>query len=61
MREWFKKFFSISNEINENTVIGVTLLPFFLIITFLPIVGPDKYYTMAGLIALFFGLGAMKK
>lgn len=56
-----KDFFSTSNEINENTVMGVIFALAVIISTFIPIVTPDKYWTLAGLTAAFFGLGALKR
>lgn len=60
MREWFRKFFSISNEINENIVIGCIFVIAVLASTFIQ-VPADKYYTLAILTASFFGLGALKR
>jgi len=59
MKDWLKKFFSTSNEINENTVIGVVF-----VIVFIPciwLVQNDTLYVIAGLVCAFFGLGALKK
>lgn len=61
MKEFFRKFFSTSNEINENIVVGVIFAISFLIATFVPVVSGDKYYILAGTMALFFGVGAFKK
>ena len=58
---FFKDFFSTSNEINENIVIGVVFAVAFLVATFVPLVTPEKYYTMAVLVGAFFGLGALKR
>ena len=60
MGKIFKEFFSTSNEINENTVMGVTFAIALIVATFVDI-GPEKYYTLAGLTAAFFGIGALKK
>ena len=60
MKFW-KDFFSTSNEINENIVIGVIFAIALLIATFLPIVDGEKYYILAGLTAVFFGVGAFKR
>lgn len=56
-----KNFFSTSNEINENTVVGSVFAIATIVSTFVPLVSPDKYWTLAGLTAAFFGLGALKK
>lgn len=59
MKKWLHDFFSVSNEINENVVIGVLFVMVFLpCIFFIPV---DKLYVLAGLICAFFGLGALKK
>lgn len=55
-----KDFFSTSNEINENTVMGVAFAVLLIVSTFVD-VGPEKFYTLAALTASFFGLGALKK
>jgi hypothetical protein len=58
--KWLKDFFSTSNEINENTVMG--LLSFIiLVVGFFLGVSDEAIYIMAGLVAAFFGLGALKK
>ena len=56
-----KNFFSTSNEINEDTVVGVVLLIVVIVSTFVSIVDPDKYYILAGMTMLCFGMGAFKK
>jgi len=61
MKDFFKKFFSTSNEINENIVMGVLFALVFISATFFKIVPEDKYYVLAGTMALFFGIGAFKK
>jgi len=61
MKQWVKDFFSTSNEINENVVMGVIFAVFLLAVTFFPIVDANKYYVLAGIVAAFFGLGALKK
>jgi len=60
MKDWLKRFFSTSNEINENVVVGCLLIIVVLVSTFVS-VPADKYYTIAILAASFFGLGALKK
>jgi len=60
--KFLKNFFSTSNEINENIVVGVILLVALLVATFLPnLVDSGKYFTLAGLTAASFGFGALKK
>lgn len=60
MGDWLKRFFSTSNEINENVVIGVVFVIVFIPCIFFDVPN-DKLYTLAGLICAFFGLGALKK
>ena len=59
--KFFKDFFSTSNEINENVVMGVVFAITVIVSTFIPVVSPDKYWSLVGLTAAFFGLGALKK
>lgn len=61
MKKFFKDFFSTSNEINENVVMGVAFAIAFVIGTFTPSVTGNKYYILAGMVALFFGLAPFKK
>ncbi len=61
MKKFLKDFFSTSNEINEHIVIGVIMAIAFLIATFTDVVGSDKYYILAGSVALFFGIAPFKK
>ena len=61
MKKWLHDFFSVSNEINENIVIGVLFVLVFIPCIFLDFVPDAKLYTLAVLIASFFGLGALKK
>ena len=58
---FLKDFFSTSNEINENIVMGVIFAIAFLVATFLPVVDEGKYYILAGMTAVFFGVGAFKR
>ena len=60
MKKFLREFFSISNEINENIVMGVIFSILFLGVTFTNI-DVEKYYTIAGMITLFFGVGALKR
>jgi hypothetical protein len=61
MKTFFKNFFSTSNEINENTVMGFLFALILVAATFTGIVPEEKYYILAGTMALFFGIGAFKK
>lgn len=60
MKDWFSRFFSVSNEINENTVVGTILLVCFIIALFIGIT-EEKFYTLAGTMVLCYGFGALKK
>lgn len=59
--KWLKDFFSTSNEINENTVIGLLFCAVLIVATFFVSVPAGKYYILAGLVASCFGLAALKK
>ena len=59
--KFLKDFFSTSNNINENVVMGVIFSVALLISTYIPVVEGEKYYILAGLVAACFGLGALKK
>jgi len=59
--DFLKKFFSTDNAINENIVVGVVFAIALLIATFIPLVDGEKYYILAGMVAVFFGVGAFKK
>ena len=59
--KFFKDFFSTSNEINENVVMMLIFTIALLIATFIPVVDGEKYYILAGLVAVFGGVGAFKK
>jgi len=61
MKDWFKRFFSIDNSINENVVMGVLFAIFLIAVTFFPVVDSNKYYILAGMVAAFFSLGALKR
>jgi len=61
MKKFFKDFFSTTNEINENTVMGLIFAVLLVAGTFMSGVPEDKYYIVAGLVAVFFGVGAFKK
>ena len=60
MKQFLKDFFSISNNINENVIMGVIFSVLFIAMTFTSI-DAEKYYTLAGLVAVFFGVGALKR
>lgn len=59
----FKDFFSTSNKINENTVIGTILLVATLCGVFIKGLGvsQEAIYTMAGMTMACFGLSLGKK
>jgi len=61
MKQFLKDFFSTSNNINENIVMGVIFAIALLVAVFLPIVTGEKFYILAGIVALFFGLAPFKK
>jgi hypothetical protein len=61
IKNTIKAFFSTDNSINENTVIGVAFVVALLFSTFSTGVDADKYYILAGLVAVCFGIGAFKK
>jgi len=61
MKKFLKAFFSTSNEINENIVMGVIFAVILLAATFVPFVDQSKYYILAGGVLAFFGIGALKK
>ena len=61
MKNFLKNYFSTSNEINENIVMGTIFAIALLISTFLPVVDGEKYYILAGMVAIFYGVGAFKK
>ena len=61
MRKFFRDFFSTSNEINENIVMGVCFSIALLVGSFTNIMDAEKYYILAGMIAVFFGVGAFKR
>ena len=59
----FKDFFSTSNEINENTVIGVIMGIALLVAIFVKGLGisQEAIYTLAGMTMACFGLSLGKK
>ena len=59
--KWLKSFFAVDNSVNENTVMGVIFSACLIVSTFSSAVGDEKYYILAGLVAMFFGIGAFKK
>lgn len=58
--KWLKSFFASDNSVNENTVMGVIFSACLLVSTFVP-VSDEKYYVLAGLVAVMFGVGAFKR
>ena len=65
MKLWFRKFFAVDNEINENTVMGLVS---FLIAVGLAVVSiwvdavhDNIIYFFLGYSAAAFGIGAFKK
>jgi len=60
MKNFLMKFFAVSNEVNENTVMGVIFSICLIVSTFVN-VGDAKYYILAGLVTVFFGLNLKKK
>lgn len=61
MKKFLKDLFSDSNEINENTVMGVIFVGALLVAAFIPDVGDERLYVFGGLVAAFFGIGALKR
>ncbi len=61
MKKFIKNYFSTSNEIIETIVAGTLLLIIFLAATFFKIVSADKYYVLAGMTAVCFGVAPFKK
>ena len=60
MKQFIKNFFAVENQVNENTVMGVVFSACLLVSTFVP-VSDEKYYVLAGLVAVMFGVGAFKR
>ena len=65
MKKFIKDLLSTSNEINENTIVGLIFIVVFLAMLVVDVVAHEfdsqKYYIVAGLIAASFGFGALKK
>ena len=61
MKKFIKAFFSTSNDINENIVMGVIFSIALMVAIFMPLVTGEKFYILAGIVALFFGLAPFKK
>lgn len=60
MRKWLHDFFSTSNEINENTVMGV--LSFGLLVAaYFTLAPAEIIIILASLTGAFFGLGSLKR
>ena len=60
MKDFIKQFFAVDNHVNENTVMGVVFSACLIVSTFVP-VSDEKYYVLAGLVAVMFGVGAFKR
>lgn len=60
MKQFIKNFFAVENNVNENTVMGTIFSACLLVSTFVP-VSDEKYYVLAGLVAVMFGVGAFKR
>jgi len=62
MKEFFKNLFSTSNEINENTLIGMILLVATLCAIFIKGLGisQEAIYLVAGMTMACFGLSLKK-
>ena len=61
MKKFLKDFFSTSNEINENVIMGVLFAMVLIAATFVPYIDDNKYYVLTGAVLAFFGIGALKK
>ena len=60
MKDFIKQFFAVDNAVNENTVMGVVFSTCLIVSTFIPVTD-EKYYILAGLVAVMFGVGAFKR
>lgn len=60
MKDFIKQFFAVDNAVNENTVMGTIFSACLIVSTFIPVTD-EKYYILAGLVAVMFGVGAFKK
>ncbi len=60
MKDFIKQFFAVDNAVNENTVMGVIFSACLIVSTFIPVTD-EKYYILAGLVAVMFGVGAFKR
>ena len=60
MKDFIKQFFAVDNAVNENTVMGVVFALCLIVSTFVSI-DAEKYYILAGLVAVMFGVGAFKR
>ncbi len=61
MKNFFKSFFSTSNDINENTIMGVIFAVVAIVAVFIAGVDDPKFYTLCGMTLGFFGIGSFKK
>lgn len=60
MKQFIKQFFAVDNSVNENTVMGTIFSACLIVSTFIPVTD-EKYYILAGLVAVMFGVGAFKR
>ena len=58
--KWFKAFFAVDNEVNEDTVMGALFAVVLIVGIFLSI-AQESIWVLAGMVLTFFGLGALKK
>ena len=61
MKKFLKNLFSVSNEINEHLIFALLFAIVFLVATFDTVVDGDKYYILAGMVALCLGIAPFKK
>lgn len=67
-KNWFQRlganigrFFAVSNDVNENTVMGFICFWFAMWAAFVPSVGADKFWGLIGLTAAFFAVNITKR
>ena len=61
MKKFLKNLFSTTNEINENLFFAFLFAIGFLVATFTNLVDGEKYYIIAGMVALCLGIAPFKK
>lgn len=61
MKKFLKAFYSTSNEINENLIFATIFAVAFIVATFTDLVSGEKYYILAGAVALCLGIAPFKK